>query len=547
MQNQFKNESAINKWAFVCLITAIFAGGIAIRFYGIDFGLPYLYDPDEPSFVTPAMTMLREKSFNPHWFQHPGSTTIYSLMVLYGIVYFVGKGLGFFPHPENFAELFRTDPSLVYLSGRLWMVTLSILCVVLIFVIARRISNRWPALLAAAIFAFSPVVVEHSQIIRSDMMLTLFLLVSFWFILNILERNLWKDYLFAGAALGLSVATKYPAAFFIPMLALTHFLARPFAWPQQWKLLSSALALVVGIFTGSPYLFIEYRLVIASVLVENRQQHLGATGVNFIHNLFWYVGKQMPKALSVVGTIFGLLGALSSLRLKSKNRLVLAACPFFYLACISFLQLRWERWMIPALAFVAILSAIAVFDFVEWIEKRHRSRVLSSFGMGLLAILILLPVIHKDLMNGREKSGSDTRTSGREWILKNIPYGSKLLMEVYTSQLPLKNYTYYVATDRRIHPLDISLYTHQDFRPIWGWSDTLGNVMNLREICNSSIDYILLSDLYDRYLLEGGKYPDVVSTYKEILEFGPIIQEFIPAAGVIPGPHLRVLQVTNCE
>ncbi len=87
------------KQSSVFLFLIGFVGALLVRLYGLDFGLPYLYEPDEPAFVSGAMGMLRERDLNPHSFQHPGSTTLYSLAGLYSAVYASGKLLGYFPRP----------------------------------------------------------------------------------------------------------------------------------------------------------------------------------------------------------------------------------------------------------------------------------------------------------------------------------------------------------------------------------------------------------------------------------------------------------------
>ena len=55
----------------------ILIAALGWRLNNIGFGLPSMYDPDEPIFMITALRMLAEGTFNPGWFGHPGSTTIY--------------------------------------------------------------------------------------------------------------------------------------------------------------------------------------------------------------------------------------------------------------------------------------------------------------------------------------------------------------------------------------------------------------------------------------------------------------------------------------
>ena len=65
----------------------ILIGGLLVRLYGIDWGLPYRYNADESLFIGRAGYILRTFDFNPHWFGHPGTTTIYLLVIIYSLIY----------------------------------------------------------------------------------------------------------------------------------------------------------------------------------------------------------------------------------------------------------------------------------------------------------------------------------------------------------------------------------------------------------------------------------------------------------------------------
>jgi len=536
----------IIKLSIACLYLIVFLGALLVRLYGLDFGLPYLYEPDEPAFVSGAMGMLKERDLNPHSFQHPGSTTLYSLAGLYAAVYAAGKLLGYFPDPQAFAAAYYRDPSLVYLSGRLLMVGVSLLCLGLVFLITRRLCGKWAALLAGAIFAFSPLVVEYSRLIRTDLQLTLFLLAAFWFCLNILDRNRWRDYLLAGGAIGLAVATKYPGAFFIPTLLLAHFIARPFSWREQWKLASAGMAILVGLVIGSPFLLPEYRLALAGLALENRAAHLGATGSGFFDNLGWYVTRPLPKALTLPGIFLLAFGTLRALMSRRKDFLLLAFTPVLYLLLIASLHLRWERWLIPALPFFAILMAEGARQLVEFVQKRLRSAAWAAAAAAGIVCLVLLPMLLTDVRSARALAGIDTRTLGREWILQQVPQGKKLLLEVYSPQLPREAYEYFVAVGSKLQLVSLDGYTQAEYRPIWGFADDLGKIANPEEICSLGIEYIVMSQRYQQYLREAEAYPQIIARYQEIMALGPVIQEFNPIAGKTPGPKLQVIRVEKC-
>ena len=52
--------------------------------YGLDFGLPYIYNGDEPDIVGRGLTIMVTGDLNPHFFGHPGTVLIYLCAVIYG-------------------------------------------------------------------------------------------------------------------------------------------------------------------------------------------------------------------------------------------------------------------------------------------------------------------------------------------------------------------------------------------------------------------------------------------------------------------------------
>lgn len=55
----------------VVALLVVMAIAMALRLWGISFGLPYTYIPDEPGYVAVALKMLHTGDLNPHWFQVP--------------------------------------------------------------------------------------------------------------------------------------------------------------------------------------------------------------------------------------------------------------------------------------------------------------------------------------------------------------------------------------------------------------------------------------------------------------------------------------------
>jgi len=72
------------KW----LLIGVTLLAISLRIWGINFGLPYLYHPDEPVGVRIAQRMFKTGDLNPHFYHWP-SLTFYINALAY-IPYYLG-------------------------------------------------------------------------------------------------------------------------------------------------------------------------------------------------------------------------------------------------------------------------------------------------------------------------------------------------------------------------------------------------------------------------------------------------------------------------
>ena len=147
-------HKGLTKYQVILLLVLLF--GVGIRLYGVDYDLPYIYDQDEPMFVTRSLSMLKNYDPNPHWFGPPASTTMYLLAGTYAAIFVGGRIGGFFHDAADFRNLYYSDPSIFYLSGRIWSVLFGVASIWLVYKIGKRLFGPAAGLIAAAILALSP-------------------------------------------------------------------------------------------------------------------------------------------------------------------------------------------------------------------------------------------------------------------------------------------------------------------------------------------------------------------------------------------------------
>lgn len=414
-----------DSWTQRGLLLLILLAAAGMRVRGIGFGLPALNDPDEPLFMMTAIEMLRNHSLNPGWFGHPGTITLYCLALISLAVGAIGIATGRYADADAFVSAVYADPGILFLPARLFIAACGVLCVYLTWRLGRRIGGARTGLLAAAFLAVNAVHIDTSQLIRTDVQASVFMLLCLSSTLAIVEQGRLRDYLLAGVFVGLGCATKWPAATVAlsPAAAGIWRIAR--GSPDARKLLLFAGAAVATLFLASPYLLLDYPAVIRNLTGEARPIHPGATGGGFLANLAWYAGP-LRASFGAAGVALAALGAVL---LPVRNRAAAIAllpgiAAFGVLICIQ--TLRWERWLIPLLPFVAIACGYAVHALADMV-RAYTGRPLRALEP-LAALLLMLPMLQAAQLRAVARV-DDTRQLASAWIRAHVPADSTILVE----------------------------------------------------------------------------------------------------------------------
>lgn len=406
--------------AGLCLILIVAA---LLRLDGVGFGLPALNDPDEPLFMSTALEMLTGPTLNPGWFGHPGTITFYSLMLMVALVGGLGVLTGRFTDFDAFAAAVYADPGVIFLPARLLMVAFGVACVWMTWRLGKRLGGERLGLVAAAILAVNAVHIEYSQIIRTDVQASLFMLLCAQSALAIADNGRRRDYLLAGLFAGLACATKWPAA----VIGVTVVGAGLYRWrrgaAQGSELALFGLAAVSTLFIVSPFLLIDHATVMANLSGEARPLHPGATGGGLLANIGWYVAGPLLSSLGVGGLLLAVAGMLWGT--GDGRRWVWVILPFclVFLLVIAMQSLRWERWIVPLLPFVALAAARALCAIADLLPA-HRARA----ALPVALLLLVIPMIATDRIEAAERR-NDTRQIASAWLREHAPPGSRILIE----------------------------------------------------------------------------------------------------------------------
>lgn len=543
--------SPVRRWnAATLILAAILTFGLAVRCVNLGFGLPSLYDPDEPIFMITALKLIKNGTLNPGWFGHPGSTTIYLLAIIDIATVGVGIASGHFANVHDFAAAAYGDPALLFLPSRFAMALLGVGCVWLTYVLGRNLFGEPTGLVAGALLAVNPLHVAWSQVVRTDIHASFFVLISMLFAVRIADSGRAPDYALAGLFVGVAIATKWPSATafvgLIAACALRISSERSVAASQLRLLALGAAAVIAGLFLASPYIFLDWRTVLANVSGEVQTGHLGHTSLGWLANLRYYVVGQIGSSMGLIGLAVALVGLiLVSVRDRRAASLVVPVT-LVMLVLICSQAVIWSRWVLPLLPLACLFAALAVTTLSRWLAGRLPPPLAFPAVLALISALVSAPSVAGTWDGIRERQ-NDTRDQAAAWAVGHIRAGSSLVLEHMA--LGLRTQPWHMKFPMgaagcldalsllraNVRYEDVQKARHQS--PIVD----LGNV-NPAKVATCRSDFAILV-YYDLYLDEAARYPKELDTYRRVLAGGRTVALFRPVKGIASGPAVRVLEI----
>ncbi|NCP14017.1 MAG: hypothetical protein GW858_07625 [Sphingomonadales bacterium] len=521
----------------------------ALRWYGADFGLPALNDPDELMFELGAIRMLTSGSLNPGWFGHPATTTIYVLALTKISVLGFGLLTGEYGGPEDYMAAVYSNPALMILPGRLAMAAFGVLAIWQTWRLGRLLrSGRegWQiGIFAALLLAVSPVFVEYSQIIRSDVMGTAFMLLCLGAALRIAADGRRSDYGWAALWMALAVASKWPFAIVSLSVAGAWFAYLRTHSGSQWRkqllnIVGFAAVAPLLLIIISPYLVIAFDTVLVNLSGEARPRHLGATGAGFFGNVAWYVSGPLHAGL---GTGAFVLAAGGLVILARDKRACMVLLPFlavhFLIICLH--DLRWERWVVPILPIFALAFGIAAARILNAVG----SQPLLARGFAWIVMIGIPLSLVPATIGGSAARMNDTRQQATRWLDRHAAPTATIMIESFafdmvhrapTVSFPLGEIGCVNAQAMIDGRIDYSLV--EGARKGRSKFDYGTMEASARPTCVS--DYYIVTEMA-RYADERTVFAKEYAAYAALLDEGEIIATFAPEPGVSVGPVVNII------
>ena len=408
------------------LLGLVLLATFALRMWGIRQGLPYSYNVDEATHFVPRAIAFFTHDLNPQYFLNPPA---YSYLL--HIVFELWFGSG-----DAVTRTFTTDPTQVYVVARLVAGVLGTLSVWLTYLAGERLFGRTVALLGASIFAFAFLPVFYSHLALNDVPTLAPVALSLYGIAGVLRRGWRRDYVIAGAGIGLAAATKYTGGFTVLCLILAAGAdGGRAAWATAVRRLVLAAVVALAAFViANPYAVLDFAAFQAGISTQASlaggadPQKLGTTvGSGTAYYLWTFTwGLGWTPSLAAIGGAVLLL-----VRRRLTLALVLIPAPIIYLIYMGDQQRFFGRWLMPTFPIVALLGAYAAVELVRWLVRSGRAPLLIAGP--LTAIVMLGQGVYSSAHSDSVLSRPDTRNLARAWMVRHVPAGAKVVIEPVVS------------------------------------------------------------------------------------------------------------------
>ena len=417
----FVTKTRLAAWG---ALAVVLAGGLALRLWGHDSGLPFVYNIDEADhFVPRAVKMFSEGTLNPHYFANPPAFT-YLLHFLFALRY--GSGDAVVSH-------FHNDPAALYRLGRIAAAVLGTIALWLLYLTGARLLGRAAALLAAAIEAVAFLPSFYSHLALNDAPTLAPLTASLLGTAGVLRKGRVRDYLLAGAGLGLACATKYTAGIvLVPLLAGAALRLRG-PTRDSWRrvlgcVAGAAVAALVLFVVANPYSVLDAHAFHAELVRQSGQsaESQGKLGAPHEGGIVYYLWT-FTWGLGWAPALAALAGMVLVWRRERALGWVLVPAPLLFVAFMGLQGRYFGRWLLPIVPIACLLAAVTVAMLVGALGGRPRALrwvAAAVLGAGLLA----QGMVHS-LHSGAVMARADTRNITRQWMLAHIPRNTRIVVE----------------------------------------------------------------------------------------------------------------------
>jgi 4-amino-4-deoxy-L-arabinose transferase-like glycosyltransferase len=404
-------------------LCGILAVAAAARLWFLTAGVPHAVGIDEPQVVDRALRILRTGDWNPHVFDYP--TLVIYLHAAVAIIRFLWGALS-----GEWASLDGFSIAAVYGAGRFVAAAIGVATVWLTWRLARDLSSRAVALLAAAQLAVWPLHVRESHYILTDVPMTALTMLALWLAARAGRLHTAPAYAWAGVACGLAAAAKYTGGSVIVAAVATWLLQEWTAPDRGRKAVAMLAGAAIAFLVAAPYTLLDMPAFLDGFAAQFAR-FAAPSSTAEPPWLTYAKHLSLPSArwtvpVAVAGMVI-LMWRHRTRRLWSPT--ILFALLFFYL--LSTHSHVFGRYALPLIPVLCIMTAMALVEAIRALRRVPAlSGAIASQVLWAVAILLLLWVPTSQTVRWLDDlKRSDTRAMAAEWLKGGALRGSRVGVE----------------------------------------------------------------------------------------------------------------------
>jgi hypothetical protein len=472
--------------------------GAALRFYGIRFGLPSNFHPDEVPKVNAIMRMVDGNTLDPQYFLHPS------------LLLYLTYGMNHLLHLIGVEGSFRDT---AFLAGRLVSAIAGVGSIALTYQIGKRLFSKETGVMAALLLAVFPLHVTCSRYLKEDSLLTFIVLACVLVTIVAVQTQRRALLLVAGLLAGCTAGAKYSGMLMAVVPASAPWLVSRSIKPDMRWIPWAAFAVLIaplGFLCTTPYAVLNSAKFVKDFSAESRHMQTGHTVTITAWSQLWmyHFWRSITPGVSTFVAVAACVAFGFLLRRgRVEDLMVLGMALLFYLPA-EYVKAKPapqpERYILPCLPFLAL----GVAELLRSVSG-YKQRTLQALVPVCVVVLVAMPAWRSVTL--AHEVANDTRDQLASWMKANLPRGSKVLMD-WKPYCPNFHGEFFevehIPRARIIPELDVAA------------------------LRSSGADYLVVSSLfYNRYFSQPESEPILRQRFREVFQRVPIVTQYAAPSG----------------
>jgi hypothetical protein len=402
------------------VLAGVLIAGAAVRFWGLQFGLPHTLAQADESLVARTAVDVARGHFNPGFFNYP-SLFIYVTGAAYATRCAAQALTGRFGSFTACTDSWPTEWEPFFLIARAISAAFGTLTIWLVFRLGLHVFDRAAALAGSLFMAFAFLHVRDSHFGVTDTTMTALTVAAVLALARADERPVPRRFLAAGVLAGLAASTKYNGL----LLAAPALSSQLWAWksgePVRACVVRALLfgcAMLGAFLLGTPFAVLDWPRFWADATSE--AAHL-ASGHGILLGIGWrhHVLVNLWHGLTWPLLVAGLTGACWAVVRMPRRAALLLSFPVVYYLVAGRGYTVFARYMLPEIPFLCLTAGFFVAGIAGRMERRGSPARTATFAAAL-SVVIVASTVWKTVALDRLLARADSRVLAAAWLDEHL-------------------------------------------------------------------------------------------------------------------------------